>query len=619
MPELRRVFRYWKMPDQIKNEAQERAIHHESGPMLVIAGPGSGKTFVITHRIQFLIREKKIPPSKILVITFTKAAALEMRARAISLEKDCAYVQFGTFHSIFFSILKKIPNYQNVKLVNEKQKNACILMFLKEVFREERDAQMALESAGKAISFYKNTISELTEREGLEAKLTAFLPGMKPEQIIRLITDYDSWLKENSWIDFDDMLLCCRTCLKESASFQSFWKSRFSHILIDEFQDINQVQYETIQMLVSDGNIMAVGDDDQSIYGFRGSNPRFMEVFLDDFKAEKVELFKNYRCSKDIVKKASDCISHNKKRFEKQLVAAQEWEEPVLIHAFDGKDKMADYICRQIESHKDSTHALLVRTNSQASFYIQYFRKKGIDVIGLVEKREDNNEMILEDLKAYMRFAQNKNRSDFLKIMNRPVRYIKRSLVAEEKVDLKLLQKRLQDKPWIAERVKLLEAQFNMLKKLDLYGALHFIWKGMGYEGFLTEELKTEEAIKKSKQYFEQILRYARTHEDLQDINRKYETLEKSNLQISVMTFHGAKGLEFDQVFLPELNRGKVPHGRMLDEDEIEEERRMFYVAMTRAKRLLHLLYIEKDHANEKDVISPFLAEIIAKKDEDEA
>lgn len=569
------------------NKEQQQAIQFGTGPLLVLAGPGSGKTYVITHRIIHLISECQIPPNNILVITFTKAAALEMQNRATSAYKPCSYVQFGTFHSIFYHILKLSNPNRTFQLATDQERISIIKEIIqKEDFVEKNaDLMQETENCIKEISIYKNRTGILSE---------------KYQNVYRL---YEEWLADNQKLDFDDMIKLCYQQLKQDVRLREYWQNRFSHILIDEFQDINQMQYETIRLLSKNQNIFAVGDDDQAIYSFRGSNPELMKKFVQDYQAKTICLSCNYRSHKDIVEASMHLISHNKNRFDKRIVATNREDNSIRLLQKPSKKEVLFAIRNEIQHYKkqypQKTQAVLTRTNHLAYAYQN------------MASEECEDRILALDMLAYLQFINcGQKRSDFFKIMNKPVRYIPFGVLAEPVVSFPLLKKRLIDKPWITQRLAELEMQTEYAKKLDLPGQARYIYKAMGYETYYKENVKRNEKTSFGDA-FAIFVGKLKNCNSLEELKRDYET-EKKSVQMTenffVMTYHASKGLEFDRVYLPDLEYGKVPHGRMLTEKDLEEERRMFYVACTRAKESLWLL------RDTSQIGSPFLQELIDKK-----
>ena len=581
------------------NKEQLKAIQSKAGPLLVLAGPGSGKTYVITHHMIYLISECHIPANQILVITFTKAAALEMQKRAVSANPACSYVIFGTFHSVFYHILKLSNPNKAYQLAGDKER----FLLLKDLIKNENphdtsvDLVQEAECCMQEISRFKNLFPDPLSQQNEKM----------PEKYRRIYHLYEEWLQENGKLDFDDMIKLCYQQLKSDRKLRSYWQDRFSHILIDEFQDINRLQYETICLLGANHNIYAVGDDDQAIYSFRGSDPALMNQFIRDFDAKTVSLVDNYRSSRDIVALSSRFIAHNKDRFEKHPQAVSDRTDSLkAIPCQSAKEEfmtIREAVFQYHDQYPDKTQAILLRTNRQVYAYQN---------IGQGQ-REDT--ILALDLLSYLEFLnEGYKRSDFIKIMNKPVRYIPYGILSEPVIDFAKLKKRAMGKSWVVERLVELERQVAFAKGLDMAGQARYIYKAMGYEAYYKSGVKTHPEIgtdqitdQTQDQAFELFLGRLKNCNDLSTLQKEYEAEQKTdqkNSHVTVMTYHASKGLEFDRVYLPNLEYGKVPHGRMLTLQELEEERRMFYVALTRAKESLWLLH------DKSQTVSPFLEEL---------
>lgn len=580
------------------NKEQQHAIQFGTGPLLVLAGPGSGKTYVITHRIIHLISECQISPNNILVITFTKAAALEMQNRATKAYKPCSYVQFGTFHSVFYHILKLSNPNRTYQLATDQERISIIKEIIqKEDFIEKNtDFMQETENCIKEISIYKNScftdlkntddyanntykINMKSNVDNIDSERMGIL-SEKYQNVYRL---YEEWLADNQKLDFDDMIKLCYQQLKQDVRLREYWQNRFSHILIDEFQDINLMQYETIRLLSKNQNVFAVGDDDQAIYSFRGSNPELMKKFLQDYRANTICLSCNYRSHKDIVETSMHFISHNKNRFDKRIIAINREDNSIRLLQKPSKKEVLSAIRNEIQHYRkqypQKTQAVLTRTNHLAYAYQN------------MASEECEDRILALDMLAYLQFINcGQKRSDFLKIMNKPVRYIPFGVVADPVVSFPLLKRRLLDKPWITQRLAELEMQVEYVRKLDLPGQARYIFKAMGYETYYKENLQKNENSTSTGEAFAMFVNKLKSCTSLEELKREYETDKKSEQKAEnffVMTYHASKGLEFDRVYLPDLEYGKVPHGRMLTKKDLEEERRMFYVACTRAKESL--------------------------------
>lgn len=583
------------------NQAQDNAIRFGSGPLLLLAGPGSGKTYVITHRIYYLISECKIPPNDILVITFTKSAALEMQDRAKKLSTGCAYVQFGTFHSIFYHILKLSNPQQTYELIKDAERLEFVRSYLKNepgVCPNKGDLSLEVENAIKYISLHKSAIPQSDDSKWRNEENGI----MKYE---KLYAHYNQWLKDSKKIDFDDMILLCYQLLKQNAAIREYWKNRFSHILIDEFQDINSLQYETLKLLDNGAhNYFAVGDDDQAIYSFRGARPELMQQFEKDFQATVLNLSVNYRSVQDIVDLAADFIKNNQNRFEKNVIASQGCclQSVQMIQAENKQDMLAilkKEVHKFAKEYPTLHQAILCRTNGLLYTYQN------------MDQFSSSAQMLEQDLLSYLLFINmGQKRKDFLNIMNKPVRFISPGILIDEIVDFSKLKRRLRDKIWIAQRISELEKQVEYIRNLDLRTQCRYIYKAMGYEDYYLEQMSEKTVSDKRKvaeQAFHEFMDIVSDCSALSEVQRCIKQNKKCNIEklnLTTMTYHASKGLEFDRVYLPDLDYGKVPHGRMLTREELEEERRMFYVAMTRAKKSLWLL------CDKSQTGSPFLQEL---------
>lgn len=669
------------------NEPQKAAIMHLRGPCLVLAGPGSGKTYTITNRILYLL-EQGVPPESILVITFMKEAALSMQNRfqemaaadtppsdRFSTQHKPTYpVNFGTFHSVFYHILKASNALKSTKLLSNSEKKNLIFPILKTYGRQQEQSgapQEGQEEAGSlsddaaqilsAIGYYKNTMQMAAACEKVPVRWQA--------QFEAICREYALAVKKLGRLDFDDMLYECRMLLQENASIRNYWQNRFRYILIDEFQDINPVQYEAVKLLAARPyNIFAVGDDDQAIYGFRGSQPECLKRFEAEFHARQLLLDVNYRSQAEIVRASLAVIEENKDRFVKQLRAASECLEredmkteekmaeektteertmgekatgksssikegvgkgPVSVHAFSEKEAQYSHMQQAISRclQRGESCAVLFRTNS----YMQGFaaRLKSADIpYEMKEKAASIYEhFIVQDIMAYLQIATGEgSREQLLRIMNRPSRYISREAVGEGSVDLDKIEeyyRRAQVTEMQRDRVRKelprFRKQLQSVKSFTLRPGINYILKAMGYEQYLKEQAGTgTEKWQEWQDLLDWLKEDASKYSGVKEWKAFQEAYEKSLEQnrtqagphpqkqgkkaggresggkgkVHLLTVHGAKGLEFDNVWIPDCNEKIFPHGTMPDESTVEEERRIFYVAMTRAKKNLELLYL---------------------------
>ena len=601
------------------NPSQASAIRHKEGPMLVLAGPGSGKTLVITERTRYLIEECHISPSNILVITFTKAAATEMKERFQRRMGRACPVTFGTFHAVFFMILKHAYHYTAENIMKEEQKFQCIREIVTKHKLEYEDETEFLTAILGEISAVKNTGIEIAHYYSKNCAETVFR---------RIFNEYQEYLYRHGKIDFDDMLVYTKELFLERKDILSAWQKKYPYILIDEFQDINKIQYDVVKLLVGDSqNLFAVGDDDQSIYRFRGAKPEIMLHFKEDFKeAETVLLDTNYRSTVPIVTAAGNVIKYNKERFPKKIQAAGGDGAAVEYLLFEGQREENARIIWDIQEAIDHganyrDFAILFRTNMQPRFLMEQLMAYNIPFRTRDSIPNLYEHWLAKDLFAYIRIAMgSRERRDFLQIMNRPKRYISRDSLDEPTVAFDVWEWYYEEQPWVAKRIGQLEHDIKVLERLSPYAAINYIRKAIGYDEFCAEyadyrRMKVEdlydvldelqESAKEYKDYdgwFSHIETYTK---ELQEVYR----LQNQNMEsVTLATLHSAKGLEYENVYLIDVNEGVMPYKKAVLDTEIEEERRMFYVGMTRAKKNLHLFAVKK--RNNKDAeISRFIKE----------
>lgn len=583
----------------IPSPAQQEAICFGAGTMLVLAGPGSGKTAVITQRIRYLVEERHITPSDILTITFTKAAALEMKRRACQICRGAENAVFGTFHSVFFQIIRSSSKFQNYSIMTEQQKLQILRPLLKGKKLDCVQMSSFCEQFLSDLSFYKNTGREREEKAGQNQA--------EQMQLHELRQAYEQCCRKRWLLDFDDILIYCHRLLTEDSGLRDRWENRFRYILIDEFQDINDVQYQIIKLLSANyENLFVVGDDDQAIYSFRGADPSYMHRFLEDYpKSRQVKLNINYRCGDRILALAARSIAHNKYRFEKEIKAGNSGENRVIATCFQNRAEELSFLTEEIMTHRnEGLTAILVRTNRMAEQVSEACFRRQIPY-QMREKKQDfyAQKCVVEVLSVIRFVAEGRNRSDFMAFMNKPVRYINREMLQKETVDLWALLEEYREDPEQCRIIQKLQQDLAMVEMLDPFGAISYIRKVMQYDCCLSPG----ETGEKEKEILDELLERCRefhSHTAFlahiaayrskleQESNRKQPEADQGNAKrnpVHIMTYHGSKGLEFDTVFLPFLNSGDVPHGRNLSTMELEEERRLFYVAVTRAKKSLYL------------------------------
>ena len=606
----------------IFNKEQEEAITHKEGPLMVLAGPGSGKTLVITYRVKWLIENAGVHPSNILVITFTRAAAEEMRKRFFAFDgMENAPVTFGTFHSIFFMILRYAYRYTAGNIIREDVKRRYIKEITENMELEIEDEKEFLSGIINEISYVKGEMMSLSYYHS---------SNCSDELFAQIYEGYERRLREENLIDFDDMLVFCYELLKERKDILAMWQQKYKYILIDEFQDINQIQYEIVKMLaLPENNLFIVGDDDQSIYRFRGARPELMLGFEKDYPdAKKVILNTNYRCSAEIVDSAEHLISHNTKRFPKNMQAARGKKVPITFRYLkDAGEECTDILKGIRFYHKKGIPleemAVIFRTNTQPRLLVGRLMEYNIpfqmrDVIPNIF-----DHWIARNILTYIKIAMgNKDRKLFLQIMNRPKRYISRSMLTDPQVDLKKLKQETFGKKWLYEKIDKLEMDLCLLRKMEPYAAIQYIRNGIGYEDYMNEYAQfrrmnpddLEEVLNQiqesAKEYhsFEEWFSYIDSYgEELEKQMEAGRQQQKSG--VTLTTMHSSKGLEYEVVFVMDINEGTTPHKKAVKDADLEEERRLFYVAVTRAKTYL-FLYSLKELYQKDAQISRYIGEL---------
>ena len=602
------------------NPSQREAIRHKDGPMLVLAGPGSGKTLVITERTRHLITEYGINPANILVITFTRAAATEMKERFLRLMggKSSA-VTFGTFHAVFFMILKHAYHYQAENIIREEQRVSCMREIIKRHRLEYEDESEFIAALLGEIGLVKNSGISLDHY---------YSTNCGEEVFRRVYSEYHEYLYAHHLIDFEDMLLYTWELFKERKDILAAWQKKYPYILIDEFQDINQIQFEVVRLLAGEQrNLFVVGDDDQSIYHFRGAKPEIMLNFTKDYpKAETVLLNINYRCTKNVLQAAMNVVDCNKKRFQKQLSTPNEQGKPVRMMEFDNPReeymRVSAFLKKRLDAGEDlEDTAVLFRTNQEAEGLVGALMEYQIPFTMKEQLPNLFRHWISRNLIAYLEMAAgDRNRKTFLEIMNRPNRYIARDALTSATVSFDALQELYKDKDWMCDRITTLETHLRILSTLAPYAAVNFIRKGMGYEQYLMEyaqyrKIRPEELLEVLDR-IQESTKGMKTLEEwqayIEDYTKKLaeqaKKQEKKREGIVVSTLHAVKGLEYDKVYIMNVNEGSIPYKKAVLEEALEEERRLFYVGMTRAKKELTLCYVRRQYEKERDP-SRFLEE----------
>ena len=600
------------------NRGQDEAIKHGNGPCMVLAPPGSGKTLIVTERTRYLIEESGVRPDQILVITFTRYAAREMKERFERLTAGKNYpVTFGTFHSIFYGILKCAYGIGANNLMSEKESSVLLQEVLDqtniESTPEVEDEEELVRELLREVGMVKNGLYHLKD---FHSKY------LTQDEFAEVFRSYEHQKKELKKFDFDDMLVQCYALFRKKPEILQGWQKRFQYLLIDELQDINRVQYEVIRMLAAPRyNLFVVGDDDQSIYGFRGAKPELMLYMKQEFPSLRtISLTVNYRSTEFITGAAARVILHNDTRFYKRVQSFRGRGQNVHVQEVLDEQEEAQYVTEEIQKKLDQgikpgEIAVLFRAAVQARMISEILSEHRIPFEMRDYVTNFYRHFIVKDMMAYLQLAAGKrDRSLFLTICNRPLRYLARNSMENRQVNFEDLRKFYCDKDWMLDIIDQFDVDVRMMKNMAPYAAIQYIRKKIGYDDFLKEYAEKhqiswkqlmdvmaelEERSKNFKSYDEWEIHIAKYTQELEEQQAKARKIkgEREN-KVQLMTIHSAKGLEFEDVFVIHANEGEIPHQKAEKKDEIEEERRLFYVALTRAKNNLCISYITQKNGN---------------------
>ena len=596
---------------------QEKAISSQARAVLVVAGPGSGKTTVLTERLVYLLKNAADSGS-CLLLSFTRASSKEMSLRFRKRGLSGVSPHFSTIHALCLSLLKEGRGVGKENLVNLYEKMDWISRYFLEQGIAREEVEELLPNYCNQISYFKS----ITEEERL-----AFLREEKNENFLPLFQYYEMMRKKRSKLDFEDLLIEVLLELQKNTDLAELWKRRYTHILVDEFQDLSLIQYAILKGLAERGaSLFVVGDEDQSIYGFRGASPDILFRFEKDFPfCEKIFLQDNFRSKEEIVELSSRLIGKNKERFRKNLFGRQGRGGRAKYYIVESTAEEGRLIAEHVETClkegcRPEEIAILFRSKNQIPALLPEFLERNIPVVVYEEVNNVFQHFIGKDILAYLRLGMNpENGSDLIQVLSKPYRGLRREKILHENAGLKDLRDSVKtDREHRA--VAALEMQLRTLSKLSPKEAVLFIRKEIGYEKYLEDFAK-----KKNRDFtewwdgLEEITSMSENYPDLEsffrfitEFNRK--ALEKRRSEegkgVRFMTYHSAKGLEFDEVFLPDCIEGVIPDGRAKKQGELEEERRSFYVALTRARKGIHI-YVTKTRYSKKTVPSRFIPELL--------
>ena len=602
------------------NKTQAKAVSHKDGPCLVLAGPGSGKTLTIVNRIKYLIEKCSVRPEEILVVTFTRFAAQEMKNRLCSLMgKKNLPVTAGTFHGIFYGILRCTYRMNGQNILSEEEKYQLLREVISRQEAEVFDEEDFISDIAAEIGKIKN--NRLDVEEYVSEKCSA-------ETFREIYSQYEEERKRRRKIDFDDMLVLCYNLLSSRPEVLEGWQRKFRYILIDEFQDINRIQYDVIRLLaLPQNNIFVVGDDDQAIYGFRGADSELMFQFRKDYpQADQILLGMNYRSTEYIVRNSLKVIRHNERRFEKKLEASRSGGACLHVQELADPAEEAEYILDEIEKCisdgvRPEDIAVLFRIHTDAGPVAEALVERRIPFQMKEHLPNIYNHFIGKDIQAYFRLAMGeRRRQDFLQVMNRPKRYIGRDSLAGRAVSFEDIRNHYCDKEWMMDRIDQFEWDVKMLAKMAPYAAIQYIRKRIGYDDFLRDYAFSHNIPRTDlTDVIQEIAEAARPYRTLEEWFRHVEEYthilqekqKKDNPEgVRLMTIHAAKGLEFHTVFILDANEGRIPYKKARTDAQTEEERRLFYVAMTRAREKLTVCYA-KTKSGKETAPSRFVDELL--------
>ena len=601
------------------NKAQIQAIQHNKGPCMVIAGPGSGKTTVLTHRVRYLIDRCGVKPSDILVITFTKAAAEQMKFKFKGLsEGRSSAVTFGTFHAVFFTILKAAYNYSARCIITPQVQHEFVKDQIHRLELEYDDEKEAVDGV----------LSEISRVKGEAVNIDEYESRCIPPQSFRIIyMAYDDMLVRKHLIDFDDMIVQCRELLMQREDYRRAWQNKYKYILIDEFQDINKAQFDVVRILADEyRNLFVVGDDDQSIYGFRGSAPQIMLDFNKYYSdAVRIDMCINYRSTGNIVFASRAVAEENEHRYYKDITTYNSQGDTVSVYEFNSLNDEKAFLVSEIRRLIDTgiaadDIAVLSRTNVIGNMYMSRLESDGIPCCDYSAVQDIYEHWISKDILTYIRIALgSRERIDFLRIINKPLRYISRSYITQP-ADINALKRDYEGNEQMSKQVEKLVSDISMIRSMSPFAAVNYIRKGVGYDEYIRNYIYEHKADKEElynvldelahrasqymslSQWLDGIAEYIRQC----DKDRQNNTADG----VHMLTMHGSKGLEYKIVLVMDACEGIIPYNKSILDEQIEEERRLFYVAMTRAKEKLYLLY-PKQRYNKDTTRSRFIEELL--------
>lgn len=586
---------------------------------MVIAGPGSGKTTVLTHRVRYLIDRCGVKPSDILVITFTKAAAEQMKFKFKGLsEGRSSAVTFGTFHAVFFTILKAAYNYSARCIITPQVQHEFVKDQIHRLELEYDDEKEAVDGV----------LSEISRVKGEAVNIDEYESRCIPPQSFRIIyMAYDDMLVRKHLIDFDDMIVQCRELLMQREDYRRAWQNKYKYILIDEFQDINKAQFDVVRILADEyRNLFVVGDDDQSIYGFRGSTPQIMLDFNKYYSdAVRIDMCINYRSTGNIVFASRAVAEENEHRYYKDITTYNSQGDTVSVYEFNSLNDEKAFLVSEIRRLIDTgiaadDIAVLSRTNVIGNMYMSRLESDGIPCCDYSVVQDIYEHWISKDILTYIRIALgSRERIDFLRIINKPLRYISRSYITQP-ADINALKRGYEGNEQMSKQVEKLVSDISMIRSMPPFAAVNYIRKGVGYDEYIRNYIYEHKADKEElynvldelAHRASQYMSLSQWLDGIAEYIRQCDKDRQNNTSdgVHMLTMHSSKGLEYKIVLVMDVCEGIIPYNKSILDEQIEEERRLFYVAMTRAKEKLYLLY-PKQRYNKDTTRSRFIEELL--------
>lgn len=597
------------------NPNQLEASRHDKGPALVLAVPGSGKTTVIVNRIKYLIEDKGVSPYKILAITFAKSQQLDMQKRILEALDENYAKEVGvlTIHALSYKIIREYERYKKIKYtlldVENAPKSRNILRKIYMDKLKTYPSEEELDQIQSILGYIKNANEDYIDADG-------------PFEYKVVVDDFEAYKKKKRLIDFDDMLVIANDLLEKDRHIISKFKDKYEYILLDEGQDTSSIQFMILDKLINkDNNFFVVADDDQSIYRFRGACPERILNFENHYKGAHIyRLSENYRSTPSIITASNRLIKNNKLRYTKDLSAHKSGSAPVNVKLFNKDLDEYRYIAKYLKD-ATGTVAVLYRNNISQIPLAEYLERYMINFTSYDKKDRFFNHWIIEDIFDIYNFSQNMNDAAlFRKIYYKIKGYLSKQDISEistlTDVDvLKTLYRSESIQSYKKDYILELMKDFKAIRKMKPSNVIDYIENDMNYRGYLrTKGRDNSESFNKllTMLYFlKQIALYTKSMDELKlrlnVLRSKIYSQNESNVVLS--TIHGAKGLEFDTVFLIDIVDEEIPGSNNASDAELEEERRIFYVGMTRARENLYIFAFKERNNTDYD-ISPFINEI---------